>query len=58
MSINRTTCPMCGGQLVQVEIERDDLSTYAAATIRQKCKHCGNVFIQRRQWPKRKRLGR
>ena len=58
MNLQRDICPVCGGQLVQIEIERDDESTYATATAKQKCKHCEGIIIQRRKWPKRKRLGR
>lgn len=46
---DRNICPVCGGRLVQVEVERDDSSTYAAETIRQKCKHCGCVFVKRKK---------
>ncbi len=54
-SAQRNICPMCGGQLVQVEIERDEFSTYAAAMSRQECIRCGNAFTRRMMWPKRKR---
>ena len=54
-SPQRDICPACGGKLAQVEIERDDDSTYAAATIKWECKHCGAIIIQNHKWPKRKR---